>query len=170
MRRILAVALLVSSFTGVQPLDEPNPFKNAKVGQWVEYKVTSANIDGKTKMTIVAKDDKEATYEVAGTLSSMGKKKTLPIQKLKIDLTKPYDPFSAANMKGACVKIEKVGEGKEKIKIGGKEFNTKWIKLKATVTVNNMNAVSEYKAWFSDDVPLSGMVKVETTTSMNMTK
>jgi hypothetical protein len=89
---------------------------------------------------------------------------------MKIDLTKSYDPIAAANLKAKDVKIEKEGEGAEKVKVGQKEFDTKWTKWKATATVNNFMVVTDYQMWFSKDVPLSGLVKMETNTSMLTTK
>jgi hypothetical protein len=136
MRSVLAISLMVCSSAAGQAPDVANPFKKAKAGEWVEYKMTGPNIEGKTKMTIVAKDDKEVSYEVASSFSFMGKEMTAPIQKLNIDLTKSYDPISAANLKANNVKIEQMGEGKEKLKVAGKEIDTKWNRLKATATVN----------------------------------
>jgi hypothetical protein len=79
----------------VVPAEEENPFKKANIGDWAEFKLTGSSGEGKTKMTVVAKDDKELTYEVATTYSVGGKEKTVPVQKVKIDLTKPYDPAGA---------------------------------------------------------------------------
>lgn len=165
MRSIIVAALLVS-IASMGHAAADNPFTRAKVGDWVEYKMTgSNNIAGTTKMTVVAKDDKELTYEVAATFSFLGNETTAPVQKMKIDLTKSYDPIVAANLKQNNVKIEKEGEGTEKIKAGGKEYDTKWTKCKATATANNMTITTDYKMWFSKDVPLSGLVRMETTMS-----
>ncbi len=170
MRSILAAALLSCLVPTALLAGDDNPFTKAKVGDWVEYRMTGPNMEGKTKMTIVAKDDKELTYEVAATFSVMGKEMAAPIQKLTVDLTKPYDPIVAANLKKTGTKIEKEGEGAEKIKIGVKEFDTKWTKMKSTSTVNDVTVVSDYKMWFSKDVPVSGLVRMETTTAMFTTK
>jgi hypothetical protein len=163
MRVLLAVALLVSLVPALHAADDDNPYKKTKVGDWVEYKMTSATIAGKTKMTITAKDDKEVTYELTGTFSFMGKETVSPPQKIKVDLTKPYDQISAANLKANNTKIEKVGEGKEKLKVGDKEFDTTWRKLKATTTMGESIIITEYKMWFSKDVPMSGLVRMDTT-------
>ena len=170
MRSILTAALLALFVPAAQVANEDNPFKSAKVGDWVEYKMTGPNMEGKTKMTITAKDDKEVTYEVTTTYSIMGKQMTNPIEKQKIDLTKSYDPIVAANLKGKDVKFENQGEGTEKIKVGGKELDTKWTKMKTTETGNNMTVVTDYKTWFSKDVPVSGLVGMETTNSGFTTK
>jgi hypothetical protein len=170
MRTVAAIALLGCLVSAAHAADEENPFKKAKVGDWVEYKMTGSGIEGKTKMTIVTKDDKEVTYEIAATFSFMGKEMVAPIQKQTVDLTKSYDAIAAANPQVKDVKFENLGDGKEKLKIGEKEYDTKWTKTKTTTTVGGMTIVGEYKMWFSKDVPVSGLVKMETTTSGITTK
>jgi hypothetical protein len=142
---------------------DDNPFKKAKVGDWAEYKVTGLPYEARTKMTVVAADDKEVTYEVTASYTSMGKEIETPVQTLKVDLTKDYDPIIAANLKRTGTKIETTGEGTEKVKIGDKEFDTKWTKLKCTTTLNEFTVVSEYKMWLCKDVPLSGLVRMDST-------
>lgn len=164
MRSALSAILLIGLASVAYGADD-NPFRKAKVGDWAEYKMTGPNVAGTTKMTIVAKDDKEVTYEVTAKFSAFGRETTAPVQKIKVDLTKSYDPVMAANLKQNNVKIEKVGEGSEKIQAAGKEFDAKWTKLKATTTVNNVPIVSEFKMWFSKDVPVSGLIKMESTTA-----
>jgi hypothetical protein len=170
MRSVITIALLVCFAPAIQGAEVENPYRNAKVGDWVEYKMTGQNIEGSTKMTVVSKDDKEVTYEVAATFSFMGNKTTGPVQTMKIDLTKDYDAISAANLKANNVQIEKLAEGKEKLKTAGKEYDTKWTQLRATSTVNGMTIVTDYKMWFCKDVPLSGLVRMNTTGSGLTTK
>ena len=163
--RVCLLGLIGCFVPALLGADEENPLKKAKVGDWVEYKMTGTNnVAGKTKMVVIAKDDKEVTYEITGTFSFMGKETVAPVQKQTVDLTKPYDPaVAAANLKATNTKIEKTGEGKEKLKVGEKEFDTKWTKLKSTTTVNNITIVSEYQMWFAANVPLSGLVRLDTT-------
>jgi hypothetical protein len=170
MRSFMVVALLACSLHAAQVSEKENPFKKAKVGDWIEYRMTGPNMEGKTKMTITSKDDKEVAYDIESKVSFNGKEVTGPVQKQKIDLTKSYDPVVAANLKAKNATLEKEGEGNEKIKVGNKEYETKWTKLKSTTTFNNVTVVSDYKMWFSKDVPLSGMVKMETTVSNIATK
>ncbi len=163
-------ALAVCLFTFVKAAraaEDENPFKKAKVGDYTEYKLTTAamgvNFEGKTKMTLIAKDDKEATVEITGKIMNMGMEVDLPPRKQKIDLTKPYDPTSSANLpKGGDVKIEK-GDGTEKIMAGGKQYECSRIKATSTFKIGDMNIESDVKVWSSKDVPLSGMVKMEMT-------
>jgi hypothetical protein len=159
------VGLLICGNIVLLSSDEENPFKKANIGDWVEYKLTSSNFDGKTKMTVIAKDDKEVTYEVAAKVTFMGNEMAAPLQRQKIDLTKSYDPIVSANLQGSGVKFETEGSGNEKLKLGSKEYETHWTKLKATATLNNVMIVTEYKMWFCKDVPLSGLIRMDTTTS-----
>ncbi len=163
MRLLFVAALLVSTLASAHAADADNPWKSSKVGDWVEHKTVGPSFSGTSKMTIIAKDDKEVTYQIEGTFTANGKTMVSPIQKQTIDLTKPYDPVAAAaRMSAKGTKIETVGEGKENLKIGGKDYETTWKKLKATTTINNMTMVSEYKMWFCKDVPLGGLVRMDT--------
>lgn len=165
MRLFTATLVLACFVTSLRADDEAdNPFRNSKVGDWIEYKMTGQLMSGKTKMTVTSKDDKELAYEIAGTFTMNGKEMTAPLQKQIIDLTKSYDPIVAANLKASGVKTERLGEGAEKLKVGGREYDAKWIKTKTTATANNITIVSEGKMWFCKDVPLSGLVKMETST------
>ncbi len=163
MRWLIAAALLASLVPAVQGADDENPFRNCKVGDWVEHKMTGPNMEGTSKMTIVSKGDKEVTYEITSTYTAQGTKMVGPVQTIKVDLTQPYDAISAANLKANNVKIEKLGEGKEKLQAAGKEYDTKWTALKATTTVNDMTIVTDFKMWFCKDVPVSGLVRMDTT-------
>jgi hypothetical protein len=164
MRFILCATLLVSLASIAYGADDENLFRTAKLGDWAEYKMTGGNVSGTTKMTIVAKDDKEVIYDVTSKFTAFGQETVAPAQTIKVDLTKSYDPIIAANLKQNNTKIEKIGGGSEKVKGGGKEIDTKWTKQRASTTVNNMTIVTDTKMWFSKDVPVSGLVKMESTT------
>ena len=170
MRLVIASVLLVCLVPAIRGADDQNPYRVAKVGDWVEYKMTGQNMEGSTKMTVVSKDEKEVTYEVGASFSFMGNKMVAPVQTMKVDLTKAYDVISAANLKAKNVKIEKLDEGKDKLKVAGKAYDTNWTKYRATATVNEMTIVTDYKMWFSKEVPLSGLVRMDTTASEITTK
>ena len=163
MKHLLSVCALAICFApAAYAADEENPFKKAKEGDWAKFKMTTGvmgmNIDGELKMTVTAKTDKEATVKSTVTINGM----ELPGGEQKIDLTKPYDPTNASGLpKGTDVKVEKLGEGKEKIKIGTKEYDCTWLKIKSSAKIGDMNFDSEMKVWMSKDVPLGGMVKME---------
>jgi hypothetical protein len=170
MRFILIAAQLACFGSFVYGADDENPFRKAKVGDWAEYKMTGPNVAGATRMVITAKSDQEVTYEVTSKFTAFGQETVGPVQTIKVDLTKPYDAISAANLQQNNTKSEKIGEGTEKIKVGGKEVETKWTKMKYTTTVNGMMIVSEYQMWLSKEVPVTGMVKMETSTLGTATK
>jgi|SRR5579883_223423 len=169
MRRFLvaAFALAITTFA-VRAADEENPYKNAKVGDYATYtmttKVGGLSIDGIITQTVTAKDDKEATIKVTGTIDFGGNTKEIPAQEQKIDLTKPYDPTKGgANLPGGGeAKVEKGKEGKEKIKVGGKEYSTTWTTYKVKAKANGMEIDANVKAWMAKDVP-SGLVKMTMT-------
>jgi hypothetical protein len=169
-RSTAAAMMLFCFLTAVRGDDKENSYRNAKVGDWAEYMMTGPSVEGSTKMTVVAKDDKELTYEITSTFSFMGNKTVAPVQTMKVDLTKPYDTISAANLKSRNVKIEKLEEGKEKLKAAGKEYDTNWTKLRSTATANGMTIVSDYQMWFCQSVALGGLVRMDTTTGAVTTR
>jgi hypothetical protein len=138
-----------------------NPYKNAKVGDYVEFKVTTSfggmDIELEMKQTLTAKDDKEATVKTTSTF--MGKE--TPAQTQKIDLTKPFDIADTAMQAKKQGKFEKTGEGKEKVKIGNKTYECQWMAGKVTAEAKGQKIESNIKVWMSKDVPLSGLVKME---------
>jgi hypothetical protein len=151
--------------TAIRAADNENPFNKAKVGDWATYCVTitamGKQIDGEMKMTVAAKTDKEAT--VKASLRVSGNETTFSDQ--KIDLTKPYDPTSLLGGNTDQSKIEKVADGKEKVKIETKEFDCTWIKMKTKTKFMGMEIPADVKVWLSKDVPLSGIVKMEVTST-----
>jgi hypothetical protein len=165
MRSALTAAVLVCFVPTIQGADDDNPYRNARVGDWVKYKMTGKNMKGSTKMTVTFKDDKELAFDVASSFSFMGNEQVAPVQTMKIDLTKSYDAVSAANLKANNVKIEKLDEGMETLKAAGKEYETKWTKFRATTTLNEQVIVTDYTMWFCKDVPLSGLVRMDTNAS-----
>ena len=171
MRCVLAVGFLASLVVPcAMAADTDNPFKKAKAGDWAEYRMTAPNYEGKTKMTIVTASDKEVVYQVEAAFTAFGQTQTAPVQKITVDLSQPYDAISAANMKQMGVTMEKVAEGTEKLKVGDKELDTKWTKSKYTSTAGGVTVVSEYKMWFCKDVPVSGLVRMDSTVGTIVTR
>src|SRR6476646_7952600 len=120
---LCAFALIIGSPISARAADDDNPFKNVKEGDWVKYSMTmdrgGFQSVGDMKRTVTAKLDKEVTITTIMTLDG---RKSLPRDE-RIDLTKPYDPIWLHGLKGTDAKIEKVGDAKEKVKIGTKEFD-----------------------------------------------
>jgi hypothetical protein len=154
---LLFAAPLVS--LGREKMD--NPYKNAKVGDYVEFKMTTnfagMDIEGTMKQVVTAKDDNEATIKITTKLMD----KEAPAQTQKVDLTKPFD-ITMMGMQGKNKgKFEKTGEGKEKVKIGDKSYECNWLAGKITADVNGKKFETEVKFWTSKDVPMSGLVKMD---------
>ncbi len=143
---------------------EANPLKNAKVGDWAEFKETQAvngrNLDMMTQMEVTAKTEKTAIIRMIVTVN--GRAMTSGDQ--KIDLSKPYDP--APTPKRGLVADAKNAEGEsgtEKLKVGDKEYQTSWATKKFTGKINGQNLEFNYKYWTSRSAPLGGLVRMETT-------
>jgi hypothetical protein len=164
----LAVVLVPALAFAQEKKEGENPYRNAKVGDWVSYTMTTTvmgqKIESTLKIVVSAKDEKNATLKVTPRTGGA----ELPAQEMKIDLTQPYDPRTgtAGLPPGAEVKSEKVDEGKEKLKAGGKEYETSWTKMKMVAKVMGQEIKSDAKVWLAKDVPLGGLVKMESTSKV----
>src|SRR5215208_891633 len=114
LRSFVAVLVLAVAPIAVRAADEENPYKNAKVGDYATYTITTKaagqTIDGTLTQTVTAKTDKEVTVKGAMVFKLGGKEQKFPEQEEKIDLTKPYDPTKGggANLPGGGeIKAEK---------------------------------------------------------------
>jgi hypothetical protein len=141
--------------------DGDNPYKSAKKGDWVSYKMTTSfgafKSEGTMKQLVTDKDEKSVTLKISMHLMGMD----LPAQEQKIDLTKKYDPNTGSIPGAGNAKVEKLGSGKETVEVGGKKYECEWVKSKVTIDANGMKIESETKLWTSKSAPLSGLVKME---------
>jgi hypothetical protein len=160
--RLVALLLAAAAPLAACAADEENPYKKVKVGDYATYKMTTKvmgqTIEGTVTQTVSAKDDKEATLKVTGKVNGMD----IPAQEQKIDLTKPYDPTKTAVPPGTDAKVEKLKDGKEKIKAAGKEYDCKWETYKVSGNAMGIEMKAEVKVWQSKDMPLQ-VVKMEMT-------
>ena len=158
--RLFACGLALALAPWAAAADEENPYKKAKVGDYATYKMTTKiagmSIDGTLTQSVTAKSDKELTVKVSGKVNGMD----IPAQEQKIDLTKPYDPTKASLPPGTDAKVEKLKDGTEKIKAGGKTYDTKWESYKVKAKTGGQEFEAEIKAWMSKDVALL-VVKME---------
>lgn len=169
-RSFVALLALTAAPVVARAADEENPLKNAKVGDFATYtmttKVAGLNVDGTITQTVTAKSDKEATLKVTGTVKFNNNEMKIPEQEQKVDLTKPFDPTAGSSLPaGADAKIEKGKSGKEKIKVGGKEYDAEWTEYKVKAKVMNQAVDADVKAWMAKDVP-TGMVKMTMTADL----
>ncbi|MEZ6140183.1 MAG: hypothetical protein R3B84_06385 [Zavarzinella sp.] len=161
----LAFAVVFATTTFAQkPSEEPNPLKDAKVGDFAKYKMSMSilgmNIDMEATTTVVKKSEKEATLETE--VKSDG---NLPIPNQKqtqvVDLTKPLDPAKSMNLpEGTEAKIEKLKDGKEKIKVNGKEYDCTWETYKMKMKQMGMDIDADVKVWNAKGFKF-GSVKME---------
>jgi hypothetical protein len=166
--RLLSTAFAVLVLPGLAAAQttkdpEEHPYAKVKVGDWVTYTMTAEPMtvnEFTTTSRVAAKDDKNVTIKMGGKITLMGNTTDFPESEIKIDLTQPYDAHTNPNDKKGDTKVEKVGEGKEKVKVGGKEYDTTWTKTKVTTKVMGKESVVESTVWMSKDVPM-GMVKME---------
>ncbi|MEJ2366990.1 MAG: hypothetical protein P8Z49_01225 [Acidobacteriota bacterium] len=159
-----ATLLLLPGLARMASEPQGNALKNAKVGQWVEYsthnQIMGRTMEMKTKQTIVAKDATSVTMRVETTM--MGR--AMPPQTVKIQLDKTYQPYTEG-MTNA--KVTKLGEGDESLTVGGKSYPCHWVKVKVSATKPHaMEAVT--KVWTCKTVPVTGMVKMESDSTMKM--
>jgi hypothetical protein len=164
IRTFIAFVALAVAPVAARAADEENPYKNAKVGDYATYKmdtkVAGISVSGTITQSVTKKDDKEATIEVTGSIEFGGNKMDIPAQTQKIDLTKPFDPTKGANLPGGAeAKVEKGKEGKEKVKLNGKEYDCTWTTYSVKAKVMNQQIDAEVKAWTAKDIP-TGMVKM----------
>jgi len=168
---VLVVAPLAARADDKNAID--NPYKNVKVGDFATYKISTKaaglDIGGTLTQTVTAKTEKEATVKASGKINFMGMDVAIPEQEQKIDLTKPFDPTQVgggggALPQGADFKVEKLKDGKEKLKVADKEYETTWVTYKMKGKAMGQEIDADGKVWIAKDVPM-GMVKME----MNMT-
>jgi hypothetical protein len=164
MKRLLSalVVLALVPMARAEEKKEENPFKNAKIGDWVEYRTVTTfgdlKVPGTVRMTVTAKDEKNVTLKTVVKAAGM----EVPAPDVMVDLTKPYDPLATANLpKGSDVKVEKTGMGKEKIKVDGKEYDCEWMTMKFTGKQEGIEITGNVKTWSTPMVPLGGMVKMD---------
>jgi len=160
--RLTALAALVS-LVALTARAQDHPFKTAAKDDTATYKMKVAVgtlvLEGTTTQTVVAKTDTKVTVRVTANFSGM----ETPPQDQEIDLTKPYDPTRVGALpQGAEAKVEKLKDGKEKLKVGGKEYDTTWTsyKVNAKAAAGAQVIDADLKVWESKEAKL-GLVKME---------
>jgi len=155
MRMLAAIVLAITPFA-VTAAEPENPYKNAKVGDTLTYKVTvkegDVNLESTGVWTVTEKTEKQVTVKTVATI--LGKEQ--PAKETKIDLTKEYAPTG---------KFQKHKDGTERLKFGDKEYDCTWQSYKFEPGANapeRFAVQSELKFWFSKGVP--GFVKMNSST------
>jgi hypothetical protein len=156
MSRLLTLIVFALTPLAIRAADEENPFKTARVGAYARYDhtLTTNSLNKKITQiqTVTAVDEKEVTLRTTSVVDG----KELPIDKpdQKIDLTKPFTGVTAKDAPpNSSFKWEKAKDGKEKVKVGGKEYDCTWTTYKPVVTRPGSQVAGELKVWMSKDVP-----------------
>jgi hypothetical protein len=165
LRPLLVALVAVVATLGASAQDAiENPYKSAKVGDYATYamsmKVGGFEVKGTITNTVKTVTDKEVTLEVTGMMNGMA----IPTQTQKVDITKGFDPTTAGLAKngGKDTKVEKVGDGKEKLTLGGKSYEATWTTYKVATKTPAGDVTADVKAWIGKDIPL-GLGKMEMT-------
>jgi hypothetical protein len=143
---------------------EENPLKNANVGDWIEFVMSTEAMGQKMEMqmkqSVTAKDATFVTLRMETTM--LGQQ--MPGQDVKIPLDTPYEPYTQGL---ADAKVTVLGEGNETLSVGGKSYACHWTKVKVVAT-KPQAAENTAKVWTCKDVPVNGLVRMESegTTTM----
>lgn len=165
--RMLAAALALAFAPAGWAADEENPFKKAKVGDFATYKmatkISGVTLEGVVTQTVISKDDKEAVVELTGKVNNTD----IPPQKQTIDLSRPYNPSASTGLPtGVGAKVERLKEGKEKVKVGMKDHDTTWETYKVKLNAGGTDFDAELRVWQDKSLALP-LVKMEMSTVVN---
>lgn len=134
-----------------------NVLKDAEVGEWLEYAVrtdaTPQAAEMKARQTVTAKDAHWVTLKTTGDLGT---------HDLKISLGMPYLPYMPVGETDAT--STKLKEGKETITVRGKPYACSWVQVKVLATKPTPTDCVT-KVWTCKDVPVTGVVKLESLSS-----
>lgn len=120
-----------------------NPLQNARVGEWVEYRVrvkgpSFIKTDGKTRWEVTKRGGKMATIERTGFLSD---RIVLPL-------------------KDGGMRPSGLSTTQETLLINGEEYETTRIQYQVSKTVSHGPTLeTDILLWFSNEVPVLGLLK-----------
>ena len=166
MKSVFAMLAMVMFVAGGVCSAAENPYKKAKVGDWVSYVQTTTAMNMSApghsygKQTVKAKDDKVVTILIE--VESDGQKSN---REIKIPLDQPYDPQTAGMPKDMNAKVEKLADGSETITVSGRTFACQWTQVRIFVEGEQIG-MTVSKMWVCPNVPLGGMVKMESDMSL----
>ena len=153
----MSLTFLVLAPILAAPPEADNLYRSAKVGDWVEF-----TYDGPTRFisrqTVVARSAEKLTLRTETVING----KTGDTSEMVIDLKGPYPP---KDPKPAYTTKTEVLETKtEKVTVKGRSLDCEVVKRRATLkpTGKGKESVVVTKVWTSSEVPLGGMVRMET--------
>ncbi len=153
--RLGMILLLLQMAARPAVSDEPvQPLKQAKVGDYVVFKLSGPGIHGTMRQEVVAVTDKHVTIKTTSTTNGI----VLPASEQTVDLAVNYDPtFEAKNR--ANNQVVDTGKGEETLTINGKAYKCDWRSNSAKTNQGGLEIVTESKVWISNDAPVYGLVK-----------
>jgi hypothetical protein len=165
---VVFLVMVVAAYASAQ--DVKQPLRNAKVGDYVVFKLSSPQVQGTMRQEVVAVTDKNVTIKTTSTTNGF----TLPASEQTVDIETKSDPAVEARNRQE-MKIVDTGNGQETLSINGRAYKCDWRANTSTVSQGGMDIVSESKVWLSNDAPVYGLVKTETkvfgqTTVMELTE
>lgn len=140
---------------------EDNPYRRAKVGQWVEYGSEAGGQAFSSRYTVTAKDEKSVTLKIEAWSGD----KALPTQTQTIPLDQPYDLKEVVRgpaTENAKVEVRQLEKTEDTLEVGDNTYACTRTKILSIREVNGRKIESVFTIWTSPDVPLSGMVRWRT--------
>lgn len=167
--------------------DSDNPYKRARVGDWVSHVQTKEVAAMKlaltktVKLTVKARDEQTATIVVEEEDPSSLVIDGIPqVQRSSHEVQIPLDqPFAAyadpligsmADPMFPEPKYSKVASGEERVTISGKAFACQWAETKMSAGSQNMGieASGVNRSWYCPEIPLHGTARSETNVQTNL--
>ncbi len=132
--------------------DDDRPLMRVKIGDYVTSKISGV-VSASMTMEVVEATDKDVTIRYSVIINGKSEKPmevTLP-RNLKVD--------HISDKQANGYKISNLQDGKETLKVNGKEYRCDWKSFygKRESTKND----AEFKLWTSKDVPIVGLVKTQ---------
>ncbi|MBI3828402.1 MAG: hypothetical protein HY291_02740 [Planctomycetes bacterium] len=152
---MLAYALvLCAMLVRAEEKKEEHPYKKAKVGDWIEFKVTDEKsgktFESKFKLTVKEKYENEIVFARNEHYDG----RDMPEGEEHIELNKPY----RQDGDGESFQYEITSTKDAKISVGGKEYACKLVEMKITTSGLDADEITR-QVWISAEVPLDGIVK-----------
>ena len=161
LKPLFSVAALLCLIGTAAYAVEGNPLKNAKVGDFAAYKMSTKMgamaMDMETKRTVTNKTDTEVTMEIATKVMGHETKVTHTVK-----LDEKFDPREMAMKGQPGATFKELDKGEETITVADKALKTTWTSFEITGVQGQEAANMKGKAWVCPDIPLGGLVKSET--------
>lgn len=148
---------------------------SARVGDWVEYRMTTQTEDNKFETVFRKEVTAKTAIEVMFKITLIGLGAGAPPQEFKIDLRQENNPALIPGLRaGGDFVMEKIGEGKERVKISmsgtNVEYECRWQSQKIRAKARGEDGAVYQTIWKSNDALLDGTIRSEYTTAPGQMK